>query len=830
MAEQIPQQSFIQSLFGGFKKKPSLSGPTKVDLSYQLPPEVVAAMNQDARLGSMAAQTTLGTGTDLFTAILKETERAVYGERVIKKHGGEDKILAYVSDTLDESLSDPAYNELKNIADWSDKDNIKKDYESYIKNYQARSNAERIKNGQTPIEGYGLYEKALPAKVEAPGRLGIGSYIRLQARTEAQAHFQAFFDEPMGKYGLPLAAQADIHKELPKMFEWKLSSKSRALEAEKDKLEVALGTHQVAGGSYTSPAAAALRTKLAEIERKLKVIEEALDSDTATSAKNELKAHLNEKTKNILSWLVRRYQDGRIWIDYITNPVGTFWKQAVMGENKLFGQIGGFELQKKVKEFQNKIWRSLPGGRVLRRLSFLRNPRLAFLRLAGRGLVKGSKFLLKNFVLSGLRLLLPKLALLMFKGALMVSKFAIGIGVALVKVVIAKFGSILAALSAAASFIGAGLSALFAGVTLASLAIAGAVVAVGITIGLAVSLLVVYPFLDFIGSGGFQGNPRFVTQIKSPVLQGIFIDAAQRACVPPELMLAIAQREAGGSFNYTDAQVAQFTTPGWWLTASDEELRQGYCYNTCADASLGCIGSDVQGIMQFERGTFNGYIDRVREVVGHEPNRCNAKDVIYAAAFKIKDNSGTGAGVCSGWSDGAVRQVAGRYCGGDCVDSSACGRGYCEDVLQKYKNYLSYAAGSGNVAMLEAFLVTPSDLVGWCARFIDQLMVNAGYEPIRKGYAVEYFEAAKAMGYQTFDAGFAAPQPGDIVVWSNLGGSGGRPGHIDMVWAVDDLTVTLVGNAGERFVAQRLANSFQAPPAVGNDELIPVGLIRLPTK
>lgn len=515
MANQIPQQSFIQSLFGGFKKKPSLSGPTKVDLSYQLPADVVAAMNQDARLGSMAAQTTLGTGTDLFTAILKETERAVYGEQVIKKQGGEDKILDYVSDTLDEYLNDPAYDDLKKIADWSDKDDIKKDYESYIQNYQSWTNAERIKNGQAPIEGFGLYEKALPAKVDPPGILGLGQSIRQQAQAEAQAHFQAYFDEPMGKYGLPLAAQADIHKELPKMFEWKLSSKSKNLEAEKDKLEVALGTHQVAGGSYTSPAAVALRAKLAEIARKLKVIEEALDSDTATSAKNELKSHLNEKTKNILSWLVRRYQDGRIWADYIKNPIGTFWKQAVMGENKFLGKIGGFELQKKVKEFQNKIWRSLPGGRVLRRLSFLRNPRLALLRLAARGLVKGSRFLLKNFVLSGLRLLLPKLALLMFKGALMVSKFAIGIGVALVKVVIAKFGSILAALSAAASFIGAGLSALFAGVTMATLAIAGAVVAVGITIGLVVSLFVAYPFMDLVSKNSTASAASLDFQISA---------------------------------------------------------------------------------------------------------------------------------------------------------------------------------------------------------------------------------------------------------------------------------------------------------------------------
>ena len=822
MANQIPQQSFIQSLFGGFKKKPSLSGPTKASLSYQLPADVVAAMNQDARLGAMAAGTTVGTGTDLFTAILKETERAVYGEQVIKKHGGEGKILEYASDTLDEYLKNPAYEQLKKIADWSDKDSIKKDYESYVQNYQAWTNAERIKNGQVSIEGYGLYEKALPAKVDPPGILGLGKYIRQQARTEAQAHFQAFFDEPVGKYGLPLAAQADIHKELPKMFEWKLSSKSKDLESEKKRLEADL---------LSSPATAgAVRATLNEVEKKLALIEEALDSDTATSAKNELKAHLNEKTKNILSWLVRRYQDGRIWVDYIRNPIGTFWKQAVMGENKFLGQVGGFNLQKKVKEFQNKIWRAIPGGRVLRKLSFLRNPRLALLRLAARGLVKGSRFLLKNFVLSGLRLLLPKIALLMFKGMLMASKFAIALGIGLVKFAITKLGSLLAALSTAVSFVGAGISALFAGVTLATLAVAGAVVAVGITVGLAVSLLVVYPFLDFLESGGFKGNPRFVTQIKSLVLQGIFVDAAKRACVPPELMLAIAQREAGGSFNYTDEQVARFTTPDWWLTASDEELRQGYCYNTCADASLGCIGSDVQGIMQFERGTFNGYIDELRAILGHEPNRCNARDVVYAAALKIKANSGTGAGECSGWGDDAVRQVAGRYCGGNCVDSAACGRGYCEDVLQKYKNYLSYAAGSGNVAMLEAFLVTPSDLVGWCARFIDQVMINAGYEPISQGYAVQYFEAAKAMGYQTFEAGFAPPQPGDIVVWSNLGGSGGRPGHVDMVWAVDDLTVTLVGNAGERFVAQRLANSFQAPPAVGNDELVPVGLIRLPTK
>lgn len=185
-------------------------------------------------------------------------------------------------------------------------------------------------------------------------------------------------------------------------------------------------------------------------------------------------------------------------------------------------------------------------------------------------------------------------------------------------------------------------------------------------------------------------------EIRSNALKEIISTASKGRCVPAALIMAISQREAGATFGYSDEQVTRYSTNDWQNSATEKEKQEAYCYNTCANPTVGCLGSDVQGPMQFEKRTWDGLYSQIKSALVadfHVPNeyipdRCNLRDAIVGAAVKIKQDSKTGAGQCTGWDDNTVtNNVAGAYCGGGCVDSSACGVNYCGNVLNLYKSY-----------------------------------------------------------------------------------------------------------------------------------------------
>ncbi len=145
--------------------------------------------------------------------------------------------------------------------------------------------------------------------------------------------------------------------------------------------------------------------------------------------------------------------------------------------------------------------------------------------------------------------------------------------------------------------------------------------------------------------------------------------------------MAISHTEASEAWNYTAEEIELFSTPGWWEDASPELIKKGYAYNTCD--VWGC-SADVRGIMQFADTTFALYADELREILGREPDRRLIPDSIYAAALKIKNDSGTGPDECQDWSDAVVREVARKYCGS--CDSTFCPN-YCNIVLAYYHDY-----------------------------------------------------------------------------------------------------------------------------------------------
>lgn len=197
--------------------------------------------------------------------------------------------------------------------------------------------------------------------------------------------------------------------------------------------------------------------------------------------------------------------------------------------------------------------------------------------------------------------------------------------------------------------------------------------------------------------------------LKSKSLDTIFAEVAQKYCLPKAMLLAISQIEAPQVWNYSQEEVDQFIKAGWWEKSGCRmgekvpgDCALGYCYDTCrVYPELGCSAYSVVGPMQFELGTWNGYIDRLRNDLGREPHRCNLEDSVFAAGLKIKQNSGTGPNDCTNWSEATVRQAARSYCGScgveaECGDNPTpeceaqnrpCGVNYCEAVWKLYNEY-----------------------------------------------------------------------------------------------------------------------------------------------
>lgn len=196
-------------------------------------------------------------------------------------------------------------------------------------------------------------------------------------------------------------------------------------------------------------------------------------------------------------------------------------------------------------------------------------------------------------------------------------------------------------------------------------------------------------------------------EIASQNLEKIFEEVARQYCVPKAIIMAISQMEAGGTWSYRDEEVTNFSTPDWWEKEGckmDEKVvgdcTKGYCYDTCRVTDL-CPSYSVVGPMQFEESTWNGYKNQLEDDLSHEPHRCNLRDSIFAAAMKIKADSGTGSSECTDWNKETVRRATRRYCGScgiaeecgtnptaECEQQHrACGYSYCEAVWLLYNEY-----------------------------------------------------------------------------------------------------------------------------------------------
>ncbi len=771
MADPRPQ-GLLSNFFSGNPlgpKKPNLNGPTKRNLQYQLSPEAARAVNYPTEMGATLSGAGLGAAETLLGGI----KEGLIGTGTIKRIGNEDKVATAAYDYAKTALDKIGETTLLSELGLDNPATFIARYAAEMPLIQDEENKKRIADGKPAIKGFGDYQiqpvaGPVPNPLTAPFDL---------ARQNLAHDARELFDGVVNLAGdhpeLAFYTKEELTRHIPMFM-------TRQIKAQMAYLTGVLATKGM------DPKILAEHDRLAAILRR-----DDSDRNRQEEDKKGLTAKLKEELrkrifeKEILGRSVTRlYQlNGEIG-KALRNPLGYAWdklivnpiRRTIFGEGKILGR-GGLNWGNKLGDWLDKQGNL---GKFLRWGT--QNLRQGLGSLARKGIANLGRMIGRGVTAVG-RVVLTAIA-----NAVM----AIGSAIA---------GAIAGALTAVSPII------------------------IGIIIGVIVIVIIVMIVL-----APFAGNqpstaaiPPGLLQMQSTKLKAIFKEAATDNCVPEALLLAIARREASGVFSYDDYQTDLFSTPNWQNNATPDELKAGYCYNTCSDPSLGCTGSDVRGAMQFEAGTFAGYTSQLQSQLGHTPDRCNLKDSIYAAALKIKANSGTDAASCTGWNDHTVRQVAQSYCGS--CSGQACGQNYCDAVSGYYRAYQALAL-AGNNTIIQAIAATPKLSSGLCGAYVDDVLAAAGYPRIGSAYAVNFYSDAPSKGYQVYPGYSATPEIGDIVVFKSDNSSQGQPGHVDFVTYVDQNYIYLSGNDYDFKAYVRNGNAFTPPPGV-DSTLSQVGIIRL---
>lgn len=176
----------------------------------------------------------------------------------------------------------------------------------------------------------------------------------------------------------------------------------------------------------------------------------------------------------------------------------------------------------------------------------------------------------------------------------------------------------------------------------------------------------------------------------SGALKELMINASQWAGIPPAVLAGVASIEGGHLFGYSDQQIQQFSAPG----AQDP--------TNCASNGCGArgpmqflnngvatdCGQYTGQVMPDVWGAYRGAVNQAIPSEQRDPNVCNIKDSLYAAAWKIKGDSQTSAEQTCVWDEQTVNRVGLAYYG-DCttVFPRLGNKTYCQYLWDYYKTY-----------------------------------------------------------------------------------------------------------------------------------------------
>lgn len=207
------------------------------------------------------------------------------------------------------------------------------------------------------------------------------------------------------------------------------------------------------------------------------------------------------------------------------------------------------------------------------------------------------------------------------------------------------------------------------------------------------------------------------TDIPAPLVQ-VFNEVGAKIGTPPALLAAFMKIECRRLIEPFSGKLVTIAQITQWVQNDSDITDPPECAKT--------NGSNVLGPMQFQAGsiylrqkgyevkkdnpkigTWEGYIQKVKDIRGKDPSILNIRDSVYAAAYKL---SGTKEALAktaefkdAGWDNELlIKAVAIAYCHGHygsdtrddhitsgCVGNVLNGKmmGYGETVVYHYKNY-----------------------------------------------------------------------------------------------------------------------------------------------
>ena len=171
-------------------------------------------------------------------------------------------------------------------------------------------------------------------------------------------------------------------------------------------------------------------------------------------------------------------------------------------------------------------------------------------------------------------------------------------------------------------------------------------------------------------------------------LSEIFEEVSIKVGVPKKILEAVIRIETPSTFNLSPSEIQKYSTPGNFLphcrpnicsATGPMQITIGVDHNgnsSCPSCGLGFCPN---------AWTVYGNAINILGNYSHSPNPCNIRDNIYAAAWKLKKDSGA---TDLNWTKDQVFRAATRYYG-SCSDKYRYfrlgGRTYCEYVWDYYQ-------------------------------------------------------------------------------------------------------------------------------------------------
>jgi hypothetical protein len=195
-------------------------------------------------------------------------------------------------------------------------------------------------------------------------------------------------------------------------------------------------------------------------------------------------------------------------------------------------------------------------------------------------------------------------------------------------------------------------------------------------------------------------TPPLVPNTSFTTIRQVFEDVGCKVGVPPRILERVALTEFAPVFNYSAEIINSASQPGGKMPncpnnacaaegvmqiTTDTDKYGGSCNSCVNDPSKQCCYKDHSKTCANQWATYGNAVNSFENLQNYTPDPCNIRDNVYAAALKLKKDSGATGAVCGAgavkWSRDQVNK-AGRAYYGSCVTNE--GLPYCDLMWQYY--------------------------------------------------------------------------------------------------------------------------------------------------